>query len=332
MRLEKNNRLPEEEERDFTVGQHKIVYGIGVLIMGAGVLLLILEILYHVSAIPLWIYAMIFAIFLLGMSVCFEAKNRQLAVEKNSMYYSNIFGRTKHFTLEDIGLAKAALNPSAGRDYLRLYDKKGKILCRLEASMRNADCMICYLHDNGIAVEMEKNTRPELADIVFQEPISDAALPELSRKAYGQADALAKSWTERNKRLGAELIYGFAEYDGNKIDVEAQIQPEESRIIRNGKGEFKESEENYLCVLELYVQKGGRFVRDRKNRLLVMYFPVFYKRKARTAKGEIRLYYNGNWKMDLEEALRSLEKYLPEHKFILEQMELEYELKEEVGK
>ena len=69
MALKDEISLPRESERDFTVAQHKIVYGIGALIIGAGMLFLVLEILYHLSVIPLWIYGMIGAVFLLGILV-----------------------------------------------------------------------------------------------------------------------------------------------------------------------------------------------------------------------------------------------------------------------
>ena len=85
--------LPDEEERDFTVRQHKIGYGIGIWMIGAGIFILILEILYHVSAIPLWVYGIIMAIFGLGIWVCMEVKNRQLAVKENRLYYSSTLGR-----------------------------------------------------------------------------------------------------------------------------------------------------------------------------------------------------------------------------------------------
>ena len=322
MFLKKEIHLPEESERNFTVRQHKIMYGVGMLIIGAGILFLVLEIRYHLSMIPLWIYAVILAVFLLGILVCLEVKNRQLAVCKNCLYYSNIFGMVRYFTTEDIGSAKAAFNPSGGRDDLRIYDRNGKVLCRLACSMQNADRMICFLHDNGIGITMEKNTRQELKELVLQETIGAGELQRLFQEIYGQAEALIEEWIEKNRKLGAELVYGFAEYYGKRMDMEAQIQPKESRMERKQGG----LPEDYLCVLEMYVKKDGCFVRDRKKQFLLMRFPVFYKRKAVTAAGEIRLYYNRSWKTSLEHTLQSLVRYLPGHRFLMEEMELGYEL------
>ncbi|MDE7014427.1 MAG: hypothetical protein K2P19_07105 [Kineothrix sp.] len=318
----KNTGFPEETERDFTVRQHKIGYGVGIWMIAAGGFILILEILYHVSAIPLWVYGIILAIFALGIFVCMEVKNRQLAVKGTALYYRSTFGRVRQFALEDIGSVKAVSNPSGGRDDLRLYDKKGRMLCRLETGMQNAESMFWYLYDNEIPLEMEKNTKKELTDIIFQMPVDEEKISGMSREVYGQAQAMMEEWVEKNKKLGAGLLYGFAEYHGSLIDPEAQIQPEESRA--SGKTD------DYLCVLEVFVKKENYFIRDRRQRLLLMDFPVFYKRKSRKITGEVRLYYNENWKKEVRETLSYLAKYLQGHKFIMDDMELDYELKKEV--
>lgn len=335
--------IPDEGERDFTVRQHKIGYAVGIWMIGAGIFILILEILYHVSVIPLWVYGIILFIFVLGIFVCMEVKNRQLAVKGNQFFYRSTLGRVRQFALEDIGAVKAVSNPSGGRDDLRLYDKNGRTLCRLETSMRNADSMLWYLYDNGIPLEMEKNTKRELTDIIFQEPVEEEKLSALSREVYGQAQAMIENWMEKNKKLGAGFAYGFAEYHGSRIDPEAQIQPKESRISdeRGDKEEnmaqcVKQSAapgmkpEDYLCVLEIFVKKDAYFIRDRKNALLLTDFQIFYKRRAWTSARDVRLYYNENWKTEVKDMLASLAKYLQGHKFIMDDMELGYELKKEV--
>ena len=86
MAVEKANNLPEEADRKFTVRQHKAAYGIGIIIIGMGIFFLILEMIYHVSPIALWMYAVILLTFLLGLLVCLEAKNRQLAGTRNGLY------------------------------------------------------------------------------------------------------------------------------------------------------------------------------------------------------------------------------------------------------
>ncbi len=89
--------------------------------------------------------------------------------------------------------------------------------------------------------------------------------------------------------------------------------------------------EDYICVLEVFVKKDGYFIRDRKKTLLLMDFQVFYKRKSWAATGGARLYYNENWKKEVKDMLASLAKYLQGHKFIMDEMELGYDLKKEVA-
>lgn len=332
MAVEKADNLPEEAARDFTVRQHKAAYGIGIAIIGMGIFFLVLDIIYHVSHIALWMYAVILLILLFGMLVCLEAKNRQLAVTKNGLYYCNMFGVAKRFEVEDIGFAKAVFSTAWHLDCV-LYDKKGKKICRLEAGMENMDRMFLCLHDNKVDIHMGKGVKQAMGDLApsemgmfSQEIIEEENLSDLSGRIYGQAEALLEEWKERNRKLGAELLYGYAEYYGGRLDPEADVQPESSRITGNG----KKLPDDYVCVLEVYIQKDGSMVRNRKGKLQYMVCPVFYKRKAMTKEAEIRFYYNAGWKEDMESVLAYWEKYLPKHKFVLEQTGLGYELKKEI--
>lgn len=329
MAVEKAGNLPEEAERYFTVRQHKAVYWIGISMMGMGIFFLVLEMIYHVSPIALWMYAVILLIFLFGMLVCLEAKNRQLAVTKTGLYYCNMFGKVKRFEIEDIGFAKAVFSAAWELDCV-LYDKEGKKICRLEAGMRDADRMFLCLHDNKVDIRMGKGVEQALGELApsetgmfSQEIIAEESLSDLSGRVYEQAEALLEEWKGRNRRLGAELLYGFAEYYGSRINPEAEIQGEGSRIAEAG----EELPEDYVCIFEVYIQKEGSMVRNRKGKLQYMVCPVFYKRKAMTKEEEIRFYYNAKWKEHMESMLVYWEKYLPRHKFVLEQMELGYELK-----
>lgn len=84
-------------------------------------------------------------------------------------------------------------------------------------------------------------------------------------------------------------------------------------------------------MLEIYIQKDGWMVRDKKGNLQYMVWPVFYKRKLMTQEEKIRLYCNGSWKTGVESVLEYWEKYLPKHKFMMEQIDLGYELKKKAG-
>jgi len=50
-----------------------------------------------------------------------------------------------------------------------------------------------------------------------------------------------------------------------------------------------------------------------------------------TQEEKIPLYCNGSWKTGVESVLEYWEKYLPKHKFMMEQIDLGYELKKKAG-
>ncbi len=328
----------EQELPDFVVRQTGAAYGVGAFIIASAVVLLVLEIRYHMKEIPVWIYCIIAGIFLLGVWVWMEACNRRLAVRGRIFSYRSAIGRNSSFTLEEIGHGKAAYHASKGRDYLCLYSKEGKTLCRLECSMQNASRLVWYLHDSRIPMELEQGAEGFAGDILNQRPVAEEEMKKLSGQVYGRMQTLTGKWQERNENLGAGFVYGFACYFRGKMKETAWIEPEESRFFQTGgipggtegnKTGKKEKEllpEDYLCRLELYVEKEGHTVQDRRGRLVRLEVPVLYRRKSDAGDKVSRLYYNGGWEREMEEGLYWLGNYLPGHKFVLVQEPLEYRL------
>ena len=284
----------------FMVRPVKMAYAVGIFMIGAGVLLMILEGMYHIGRIPFWVYLVILAIILMGVSVCLEAKNRRLLVEEDCMYYRNMFGRVRQFEGKDIGYVKAADDFSKGRDYLKLYDKEGKLLCRLECGMYHAQELIAYLYDKGIPFEIEKGNRKSefLAELMKQQVIASGERRKISKQVYEQTKQSVHDWQIENRELGADFVYGFVE----------------------------ESEDK--CYLEIYVKKENCLVRDRKGQLLMIKFPIFYKRSTGVMGEAKRLYYNEGWQEEMETAIHALADYLPRHRFCQEDETRKIELKE----
>lgn len=311
----------------FTVREHKISYGVGILIFLMGIGLFVLELYHHIGPIPIWIYFAILAICLLGILFCIGIKNRKLMVEENELNYVNYIGREKQFSLQEIGYAKAGINRKIGQDFVILYDKAGNKLCKLEFSMENADNLLIYLHDSGITIDVAENSENSLMSIVYQEETAEEQRSKIAEDAYGETVTMIQGWMEKNKRIGAQLEYGFAEYYGNRIREELEVQKEECRYSCVDEESLPQ---DYLCVMELYVKKEGNFIRDRKNQLLMMSFPIVYKKKTLAGDKEFQLYRNKNYRNELEEVLGILAKYLPGHKFFMDSMELGYELKKNI--
>ena len=296
------------QEEKFEVRQGKVAYVVGGVIVGVGVGLLVLEFLYHIGRIPVWVYLVILAICGLGVSVWMEAKNRRLLVEGEWLDYRNMVGVGKRFEWKAIGYVKVADDFSKGRDYLKLYDKEGKRLCRLECSMQNAEALLVYLHDRGIRLEGEKGNGNLLKDILAQQVIGEEELGKISEEVYEKTRELVNEWMKENRVLGADFSYGFVE----------------------NSGEWVTRQENYLCRLVLYVKKEGCPVRNRKGRLLMMNFFIFYKRRTGVIGENERLYYNKGWQEEMENVIKELAEYLSKHRFYKEEGTLDLVLKERV--
>lgn len=309
----------EGQTSGFVVRQSGMAYGVGIFIVLFAAALLVLEVRYHVRAIPVWVYLVIAGIFLLGGYVWLEAWNRRLMVEGDTLYYRNVTGKMVKFAVTDIGYGKAAYHASKGRDYLRLYDKEGKVLCRLECSMKNTRRLAWYLYDNGIGMELEKGAEGFIGDIMAQQPVAEEELGKLSVRVYGEMQDLAAGWLGRNAGMGAEFSYGFACYLWGKRVPGVQAQPEGSRFpAGTGKkagGGAESLPEDFYCRMELYVEKGGYLVQDRKGKKVMLEIPVFYRRRSEAQGEGIRLYYNSAWQDGMKEGLQWLEDYLPKHRF-----------------
>lgn len=317
------NREQNGRDKHFIVKQSKIAYIVGSFIIGAAIGLAILEILYHVSDIPMWIYMVIAAIMLLGIYVCMEAGNRKLLVDNDTLYYCNVFRQMRSFSLYDIGYVEAAWDSGRGQDYLKIYDKEGKVLCKLECSMQNADNLLSYFYDNEVTVDMKCGKGQTLLDIAMQQPITREEMAKQAEITYNEVADKIRSWEQKNVKLGAKLYYGFALFRGNEIDTYTDIQRRESCCsIRKD----EELPEDFLCVMEIFIKKEDYFVRDKKRNLLRMDFPVFYKRGTKAVGEDYRLYYNGSCLNEIGNALAALEKYLPGHRFTQEQMDIGYDL------
>lgn len=298
---------------EFTVKEQKTSYVVGGFIICSAIFLLVTEILFHTGTIPMWIYLMILAVFLSGVLLCMEGRNRRLEVKGERLFYVNLLRRRKEFNLRDIGFANAAWDVKRGQDYLRLYDKSGKKICGLAFRMKNAYSFFVYLYDNGITVDTTKDTGAALAEVIAQQQVEISDIAKLTEKIYGEITLQLKEWLEKNRKLDAQFQYGFAEYA--------------SAGIEKGKIPL-----GYSCVLEIYVKKEGSFVKDRKGKLVSMDFPVIYMRRSGAVSDKYKLCYNKDYSRKVAEALEILEQYLPRRKFMLSESGISHNLKNIVEK
>ncbi len=313
----------EEGYTEFVVRQTGMAYGVGIGIAGFAAMLFVLEIRYHIREIPIWIYLVIAGMFLFGIYVWAEALNRRLRVSGDALCYFNFLGKRREFPAKDISYGKAAYHPSRGRDCLRLYDREGMALCRLECSMENAECLVWYLHEKGITIELEKGAEGFAGKILAQQPLEEASMDRLSCQVYGKMQEMIEAWQVRNKEMGAEFVYGFACY--------CMESPLEEETVPGMETAWQVSlMTGFLCRLELYVQKDGCPVQDRKGRAVMLELPVFYKRDCVWREQGARLYYNSGWQKEMEDGLQWLEVYLPKHRFLQSEDAVKHRLAQRV--
>lgn len=318
------NWITEETIGSFVVRERMGVWITGAIVIFLGIILFFLELFFHIQSIPIWIYLVILMIIMSGVLVYMKGKNRKLIVTGDKMCYVNLLGKSRGFKLQEIGCVKAAANSSAGQDYIRIFDQTGGKLCKLECSMYYAMYLLSFLHDNGIKIETPEDSGNLLTELVMQEQIGRELIPERAEKAYADTRFLIKEWQEKNRKMGAGFCYGLAQYHAEKIEPELEIQTEKSRCC------FKQGEnlpEDYLCVVEIYVTKDGEFIRDRRNHLLAMAFPVIDRRQPDMAGAKEVIWFHKDYKRKIAEALEQLEHELPRHKFKQEKIQLFYELK-----
>lgn len=298
---------------ELTVKEQKTSYVIGGFIVCSAIFLLVMEILFHAEVIPVWIYLMILAIFLSGILLCMEGRNRRLEVKGERLCYVNLLRKRKEFKLQDIGFVNAAWDVQRGQDYLRLYDKSGQKICGLAFRMKNAYSFFTYLYDNGITIDTAKDTGTALSDVTSQQQVEKDDIAKLTEKIYGETALQLKEWLEKNRKLDAQFQYGFAEYASAGME-KGKMPP------------------RYSCMLEIYVKKEGSFVRDRKGKLVSMTFPVIYMRRSGSVSDKYKLCYNKDYSRKIAEALDILAEYLPRHKFTLSESGISHDLKNIVEK
>lgn len=320
------NVLKKERTADcFVVSTGKSIYGVGLLIVGIGIFLLVAELFFHIGpGVPLWIYPLSGGIIILGGYFLLQAKNRRLEVTGNRLVYINGSGRRHEFLLEEIGYAKAAANPQGGQDYLLVYDKLGKRICRLAFHMENAFLFLSYLYDNGVTIDTKKDTGSYLGEIMTQQRITEEQVKKIAEEAYEKTGKLLAAWQEVHKKLEVEFEYGLVQYHRDRIDMDASLQPPDCHCSLEECGELPS---DYLCVLEIYIKKDGCFIKDKKKNLLVIAFSLIYKYPSAAVGESFRLCHNANFERELEAELEALAGYLPRHKFIKEPIHLPYELK-----
>lgn len=317
--------------KEFVVKEDKLAYFTGIFSIVVCITVLLLAIVDNKGHGPsIWFCILFFGIFAAaGLCFVMSGKNRRLEVADRRLCYFNLLNRKTEFSVEEIGYVKAVV--TSGK--FTLYNKTGGGLCTVEGNMSNIAQLLIYLMDNEIKIEVKgegkaKEKESSLQDILMQKIIPLEEMGDISDRIYQETKEMTDGWLCKNNKLGAEAQYGFAEYHTESLDSEAEIQTEEARCVVTC---LQDIPKDYLCTLELYIRKDGKYIRNKKGGLIMLIIPVMYMRESFAPDKEHVLVYNSIYRKELEEQLARLERYLPSHKFIKEELQLPHQLKNSIS-
>lgn len=309
------------------------VIGIGTILVG---ILLIFVTVAHPddsARVMLCIYLIILFMIGAGVLMCMDAKNRKMTVEDMALCYTNSFGKKKAFTLEEIGYCKVALENKGAKDDIRLYDTRGKKLCKLEFNMKDSLLFLQYLLDNQIKVECSEKSDRYLKSIVCETVICQEEIPDRVNRVYEDAKLLAGEWEAQHKRFRAEWKMGISAYLQNELSKDKQLWEEnaytEMLFSDTADGQAHNLPEGYLVGIEGYLQKDGQFVCDKKNQAVMFYVPLLSVSKSWQIGDVLKIrFWGADALEELSEQLALWAELLPKNRYHTEDIVLRHELKE----
>lgn len=234
------------------VSEGKIPWVVGIGTILLGILCIVLCVLYPgksmMSGIPyyLLVCTVPVTIILAGVWLCLDARNRRLTVEDEALCYTNWSGRKAVFTLNDIAYCRTALENRGNRDYLKLYDAKDAVLCKLEYNMTGCTLFLQYLIDNQIKIECSEKSDYFLKSMLHAHMTSifPEAIQDVVNAAYKEAKELVCKWTEDNGKLGVEWKMGLADYLEGEISEKKQLWEQKSCSVTMIYNHIQDEQEN----------------------------------------------------------------------------------------
>lgn len=314
------------------VSEWKISWGIGVGTIVLGIVLGVLMLWYPGTSAgqerwsyPGFIMSLIFAA---GIWMCMNARNRKLIVEDDSLCYTNWLGQKTAFSLDGIGYCRTALERNGGsRNYLNVYDLRGKKLCKLEYHMQNCAAFLQYLLDNGVKVECSTDSDLFLHRMMGMSALCYENVQESVNGLFAEVKALVAEWEKQNKKLGAEWKFGMAVY------LEEEIAKGKPLWEQKGYDWAKHNvshnlPEGLFILIEGYLQKEGQFVMDKRNQAVVVYAEALCVSKSMQIGQELRIRFFHSALEELGMQLDVMSRQLPRNRYHTDTLLIGHELKE----
>lgn len=325
--------MEEKGKIEFQVRESRIAPVVGAVSIVFAVFIFIMYILHpRKGGGGLFLYLPLLCMLAGGVLFCVIYYNKRVAVEEMNICYVNWIGRKTRFTLDEIGFCKITM--SGGKATLGIYNLLGKKLCKLDFGMAGMGEFLQYLVDNRVEIEWKRERRLTQETIIPELMLSETAvcaeeIRKCSEAFYQEAEQIFRDWEKRNKKFEAEWEIGFAEYITEDLEKQGRAWERTSSLD----GAVEEIPENYKCVLEAYLKKGGEYVVDRRGREVCVQIPYLAGSRSYQVGETARIR-----KLDektIEEGignyLTALSRELPRHRYRTEAYMLQHELRKAAG-
>lgn len=274
----------------------------------------------------LLVYPVAVLIILAGVWLCVDAKNRKLVVEDAVFCYTNSFGRKLSFALSDIAYCRTAMENGGNRDFLILYNKHGKKLCKLEYNMRDCALFLQYLIDNQVKIECSEKSDYMLKSMLNMTSVSPEEISGAVNSAYKEAKELIRKWIEENSKLGVEWKMGIVTYLENEIEEKKQLWEQTScGVVESASGNLPEG---YIIAIEGYLLKDGEFVINKKDRAVGIFAMVIRVSKSLKIGENLKISYFKDVSEELSAQLTILTETLPKNRYHTEALVLNHRLRD----
>lgn len=323
------------------VNEGKIPWVVGIGTILFGILCIVPFVRYPDKSMrngPL-VCAVFAAIILAGIWMCFYAKNRKLVVEDESICYTNWLGRKTAFSLNDIAYCRAALENRGNRDYLKLYDVKDNILCKLEFNMTDSIIFLQYLLDNQIKVECSEKSDYFLKSTLqwhMMASISPEEIRDVVNAAYKEVKELVRKWTDDNGKFGVEWKTGILPFLEEEVSRKKQLWELKSCNVPLPYANVQDKPENpavnlpegYIIGVEGYLLKDGEFVIDKKGKAVCIYVPIISVSQSMKIGESMKISHLNYTVEQTSTLLAKLADALPRNRYHTEMLTLNHELKD----
>ena len=271
---------------------------------------------------------------LLGGAACFLLYyHRKLTVEGMDIYYVNWIGRTKQFTLDEIGYCKIG---ASSMQRVVLYDLVGNILCKLDFEMCGMAEFYQYLLDNGVRVEWVKSKAQQSSVFLYmidalskETAVCEEEIRRCSEHFYEEAGQVIHDWENHNKQFEAAWEFGFAEYTSQDLERKCPLHMYPSSVDEP----LEHIPESYECMLEMYLKREDGYVVTKRGEPVSIMLPYLSKTKSYQIgeKTRIRKMDEESMKEWLRWQLETCSKELPKHRYHTETLTFRHTLRRSVG-